>query len=182
MRQVKYCSLRNLVGAAWPINAAGVLVVKSMDSGIVVSSNSSRAITSTFGKIIIIIIIIIIISRHHHGYPWPSFDTPPYRLLLPTDLQGYNPYRHRAAVCRFELVFLLLLGHEKGSITYELVPTSPAFYCISGSSNFESFRDGWWQYSCCLWSAVSRTCSALLAEFLCSCLQAFSSFILLASM
>ena len=28
-------------------------------------------------------------------------------------------------------------------ITYELVPTSPAVSCISGSSNFDSFRDGW---------------------------------------
>ena len=30
--------------------------------------------------------------------------------------QGYIPYPHRAAVCRFELVALLLLGHVKGSI------------------------------------------------------------------
>ena len=31
-------------------------------------------------------------------------------------------------------------------IIYELVPTSPAVSCMSGSSN--SFRD-WWPYSCC---------------------------------
>ena len=28
-------------------------------------------------------------------------------------------------------------------ITYELVPTSPAVSRVSGSSNFDSFRDGW---------------------------------------
>ena len=28
-------------------------------------------------------------------------------------------------------------------ITYEFVPTSPAVSCMSGSSNFDSFRDGW---------------------------------------
>ena len=28
-------------------------------------------------------------------------------------------------------------------ITYELIPTSPAVSCMSGSSNFDSFRDGW---------------------------------------
>ena len=33
---------------------------------------------------------------------------------------------------------------------------------------------GRWPYSCCLWGAASRTCSILLAEFLCRCRQAFS--------
>ena len=28
-------------------------------------------------------------------------------------------------------------------ITYELVPTSPTVSCVSGTSNFDSFRDGW---------------------------------------
>ena len=28
-------------------------------------------------------------------------------------------------------------------ITYELVPTSPTVSCMSGSSNFDSLRDGW---------------------------------------
>ena len=28
-------------------------------------------------------------------------------------------------------------------LTYELVPISPAVSCMSGSSNFDSFRDGW---------------------------------------
>ena len=61
-------------------------------------------------------IIIIILSRHQHGYPWPSFATTPYLPLLPPGLQGSIPYRHRAAVCRFELVVLRILGYVKGSI------------------------------------------------------------------
>ena len=28
-------------------------------------------------------------------------------------------------------------------ITYEVIPTSPAVSCLSGSSNFDSLRDGW---------------------------------------
>ncbi len=54
-------------------------------------------------------------------------------------------YLHIAAVYKFELVVPLLLGHMWGSIgyiTYELVPASPAVSCMSGSSNFDSFRDG----------------------------------------
>ena len=40
---------------------------------------------------------------------------PPYRPLLPVGPQGYIPYRHRAAVCRFELVVLPLYVHVKWS-------------------------------------------------------------------
>ena len=53
--------------------------------------------------------------RYQHGYPRPSLTTSPYRLLLPAGLQGNIPYRHRAAVCRFELVVLPLHVHVKGS-------------------------------------------------------------------
>ena len=85
-------------------------------------------------------------SLNQYEYTWPSLTTPPYRPLLPADLQGYIPYWHIAAVCTFELVVLPLLVHVKGPrefITYELVPTSPAVSSMSGSSNFDSFRDGW---------------------------------------
>ena len=60
--------------------------------------------------------IIIIFSCHQHGYPWPFLATPPYRSSLPAGPQGYTLYPHRVAVCMFELVALLLLGHVKGSI------------------------------------------------------------------
>ena len=47
-----------------------------------------------------------------------STDIPdPLSPLLPiVGPQGYIPYPHRAAVRRFELFVLLLLGHKRGSI------------------------------------------------------------------
>ena len=44
------------------------------------------------------------LSRHHSLRP-----------LLQAGLQDYTSFRHRAAVCRFELVVLPLLVHVKGS-------------------------------------------------------------------
>ena len=50
-------------------------------------------------------------------------------------------------------------------ITYELVPTSPAVSCMSGSSNFDSFHDGW--------SVAIKLllCGVLLPELVQYCLQ-----------
>ena len=62
------------------------------------------------------IYIIIILSCHQHRYPWTSLATSPYHSSHPAGPQGYTLYPHRAAVCRFELVALLLLGHVKGSV------------------------------------------------------------------
>ena len=59
--------------------------------------------------------IITTLSYHQHRYPWPSLATPPYRSSLPAGLQGYNSYLQRAAVYRFELVALSLLGHVNRS-------------------------------------------------------------------
>ena len=64
-----------------------------------------------FSFTIRLIIIIIIVSRYEHGYSWPSLYYP----LLLADSQGYIPYRHRAAVCNFDLDILPLLVHGKGS-------------------------------------------------------------------
>ena len=71
------------------------------------------------------IIFIIIMSRYQHAYPWPSLATPPYRPLWPAGVPGYIPYRHIAAVCRFELVVLPLLGHVKGSTGVHHLWTRP---------------------------------------------------------
>ena len=60
--------------------------------------------------------IIIIMSCRSHGYPWLFLVTSPYRSSLLAGLQGYIPYPHIVAVCMFELVVLLLLGHMRGSI------------------------------------------------------------------
>ena len=65
---------------------------------------------------IYIYLIIIIMSCHRHGHPWPFLATSPYCLSPLAGLQGYILYPHRAAVCMFELVVLLLLGHIWGSI------------------------------------------------------------------
>ena len=58
--------------------------------------------------------IIIIMSCRQHGYLWPPLATSPYRSLPLAGLQGYILYPHIAAVCMFELVVLLLLGHMWG--------------------------------------------------------------------
>ena len=90
-----------------------------------------------------ITIIIIILSFHLHGYPWAYLSTPPFRSSLQAGPQGYIPYPHGAALCRFELVALAMSGGPLENIAYELVTASPAVSCMSGSSNFDSFRDGW---------------------------------------
>ena len=93
-------------------------------------------------KGVVTIIIITIMSCRLHGYPWPSLATSPYHSSPLAGLQGYISYPNIAAVCMFELVVLLLLGHMRGSITDEFVLASPAVSCMSGSSNLYSFRDG----------------------------------------
>ena len=76
------------------------------------------------------IIIIIIMSCHQHGYPWPSLATFTYRLSPPAGLLGYILCPHIAAVCKFGLVVLLLLGHMWGSI---VVRHLRARLCFSSS-------------------------------------------------
>ena len=83
-------------------------------------------------------------SCRQHGYPWPSLATPPYRSSLLVGPHGYIPYPHRAAVCRFVLVALLLVGYVRGSIGENHLWARPSF-----SSSllhvwfvFDSFHDG----------------------------------------
>ena len=86
------------------------------------------------------IYIIIIMSRNQYGYPWLSLVTPPYRPLLSVGLQGYISYvRSSWSSC---LCTSMWRGPQE-YISYELVPTSPAVSYMSGSSNFDSFRNGW---------------------------------------
>ena len=102
---------------------------------------------------VIIITIIIILLYQQHGYHSPSLATLPYRSSLPAGLQGYSQYPHRAAICSFKLVALLLLDHVRGSvgnIIFDLVPASPAVSCMSGSSLIVFLMDGRWPYRCCL--------------------------------
>ena len=78
----------------------------------------------------VIIIIIIIKTCRQHGYPWPSLATFPYRSSPPAGLLAYIPCPHIAAVCKFGLVVLLLLGHMWGSI---VVRHLRARLCFSSS-------------------------------------------------
>ena len=73
------------------------------------------------------VIIIIIMSCRQHGYPWPSLATSPYHSSPPAGLQGYILCPHIAAVCKFELVVLLLLGHMWGSIGVHHLRARPCF-------------------------------------------------------
>ena len=69
---------------------------------------------------------------------------PPYHSSLLAGPQGYIPYPHIAAVCRFMLVILLLLGHMTGSIGEHHLWACLCFSSnssMSGSSNFDSFRN-----------------------------------------
>ena len=72
-------------------------------------------------------VVFIIMSHHQHGYPRPFLATPRYRPLLPAGLQGYILYRHRAPVCRFELVVQPLLGHVLGSTGVHHLLARPYF-------------------------------------------------------
>ena len=75
-----------------------------------------------------LVAFIIILLSHQRGYPWPSLATSPYRSSHLAGLHGCTPYPHRAAVCRFELVTLLLLGHVKGSIGVHHLWAHPYFF------------------------------------------------------
>ena len=70
---------------------------------------------------------IIIMSCRQHGYPWPSLATSPYHSSPPTGLQGYILCPHIVAVCKFELVILLLHGHMWGSIGVHHLWARPCF-------------------------------------------------------
>ena len=76
---------------------------------------------------IYIIIIIIIMSCRQHGYPWPSLATSPNHWSPPAGLQGYILCPHIVAVCKFELVVLLLHGHMWGSIGVHPLRARPYF-------------------------------------------------------
>ena len=120
-----------------------------------------------------IIIIIIIMSRRQRGYPWPSLATPPYRPLLAIGLQGYIPYRDRAAVCRPAFARLCERVHKSTSLISSslLLQQCPAGLVRLILIVF--VMGGRCRTSAAFWGSASRTCSILLAVFLCNCRQAF---------
>ena len=93
----------------------------------------------------------IAISSHHHIVPSAQisltlFATLLYHPLLLVGLQGYILPRHRAVVCGYRWSSCLCSSMWRGPqeyVTYEFVPISPAVSRMSGSSNLDSFCDGW---------------------------------------
>ena len=95
--------------------------------------------------IIYIYIYIMITSRHQHRYPWPSLATLPYRQLPPAGFWVTSRIGTELLYVGSCWSSCLCSSMWRGSleyITYELVPTSLAVSRMSGSSNFDSFRDG----------------------------------------
>ena len=90
-------------------------------------ANSAQRADARIRQGHVVILIIIILACHQHGYPWPTLATPPYRSSLLASPQGYILYPHRAAVCRFEMVALLLLGHVRRSIGEHHLWSRPSF-------------------------------------------------------
>ena len=83
-----------------------------------------------------------IIHHHHHVVPLALISQKLSRHFS----LSFILYPHIATVCMFELVVLLLLGQMWGSIGVNHLwvrPAFPAASCMSVSSNFDSFRDGW---------------------------------------
>ena len=96
--------------------------------------------------------IIIIMSCRQHGYPWPSLATSPYHSSPPAGLLGYIPCPHIAAVCKFGLVVLLLLGHMLGvhrstSLTSSSLLLQQCPACLTRLTCIVFVMGGRWPYN-----------------------------------
>ena len=128
------------------------------------------------------------LKDHHHHYPHHVAPTARisltlsrtllYRPSLPVGLQGNIRIGTELLYVGYCLSSCLCSSMWRGPqeyVTYEFVSTSPA--CLVRLTWIVFVMGGRWPISCCFESAASRTCSILLAAFLCSCHQAFSSYI-----
>ena len=136
----------------------------------------------------LIIIIIIMMSCRQHGYPWPSLATSPYHSSPPAGLPGYILCPHIAAVCKFGLVVLLLLGrpyvgvHRSTSLTSSSLLLQQCPACLARLTCIVFVMEASGRTVGVSWGVVARTCSILLWTFLCSCRQVSSPAVWLASM
>ena len=105
--------------------------------------------SSPFCKLAYGIIIIIIKSCRQNGYPWPSLATSPHHSSLLAGLQGYILYPHIAAVCMFELVVLLLLGHRSASLMSSSLLLQQCPACLVHLTCIVFVMGGKWPHSCC---------------------------------
>ena len=89
-------------------------------------------------------------SRYQR-YLWPYLATPTDCPLLPAAPQSNIPYRHRAAVCMFELVFARPCEGVHRSISLRssslLLQQCPA--CLVRLILIVFMMGGKWPYSCC---------------------------------
>ena len=92
-----------------------------------------------------------ITSHHHHHHHVVSPARISLTLSCHPSLSSIAPgrssrlYPVSAQSCCSSLSSCLCSSMRRGPekyVTYEFVPTSPAVPCMSGSSNFDSFRDG----------------------------------------
>ena len=121
------------------------------------------------------------LNQWNLGYKWSSSSC---RAISISIVHRFRSVFKATSCIGTELLYVgpscLCLSMWRGPqeyVTYEFVPTSPAVPRMSGSSNLDSFRDGGGvsgRRAAALSGAASRTCSILLAAFLCSCRQAFS--------
>ena len=92
-------------------------------------------------------IIIIIMLRHLHGYPWPfspSFSIfHCFRQLFRNTSRIGTEQLYVGSSWSCCLCSSMWRGPQE-YITYEFVLTSPTVSRMSGSFNFDSFRDGWY--------------------------------------
>ena len=113
--------------------------------------------------------MIYTLAYHHHHHVVPlarisltfSFATSPFSSSPLAGLQRYIPYPHRAAVCMFELVVLLLLGHMGGvhrstslMSSSLLLQQCPA--CLVRVTWIVFVMGGRWLYSWCLVACCSQ--------------------------
>ena len=83
-------------------------------------------------------------SRYQHGYPWPSLATLPYSPLLPRVIRATSRIGTELLYVCSSWSTCLCTSMRRGPqeyISYEIVPTSPAVSRMSGSFDFDSFRD-----------------------------------------
>ena len=114
--------------------------------------------------------VIIIMSCRQHGYPWPSLATSPYHSSPPAGLQGYILCLHIAAVCKFELVVLLLLGHMWGvhrstSLTSSSLLLQQCPACLVRLTCIVFMMGGKCPYSWCLVGCCHQNKSQLINHY-----------------
>ena len=131
------------------------------------------------------------INNHpHHHYQ----VTQPARISLTLFLPTIIPIVHwsrqviQATFCIGKELLYIVSRWSSNLCPYEVVHRSMSLMtsslllqlcpaCLVHLNLIVFVMDGMWPYSCCFVGVASRTCSVLLAAFLCNCRQAFSPYV-----